>query len=195
MKTLRLLFVAVVLVAVLGACQKPVDDGSLPTEQAKGPIDTVQNWTVGDGLKLSERIAKGLAGMRGKGARVDEKGWRAYPGPSDCAGCTLVHYVVAINGESEKYEFLVKDGGKAVEGVNEGTKILLAGPAPRAPKAVTSVVPAGASPEGAASVAPPVPVAPAAPGSPPVPSSPPAPSAAAPAPSASPSGPAPTETK
>ncbi|MCL4233032.1 MAG: hypothetical protein KJ042_00775 [Deltaproteobacteria bacterium] len=195
MKTFRLLLVAIVAVAALGACQKPVDDGSLPAEQAKAPIDAVQNWPVGEGLKLSERIAQGLAGMRGKGARVDEKGWRAYPGPSDCAGCTLVHYVVAINGESEKYEFLVKDGGKSVEGVNEGTHLLLAGPAQRAPKPVPSVPPAGASPEGAAPVAPPVPAAPAAPGSPPAPSSPPVPPAAPAAPPASPSGPAPTETK
>ncbi len=177
LKTIRLLIVVAMFAIALGACQKPVDDGSLPAEQAKGPIDAVQNWSVGEGLKLSERIAQGIASMRGKGARVDEKGWRAYPGPSDCAGCALVHYVVAINGESEKYEFLVKDGGKAIEGINEGTKLLLAGPAPRAPKPAppSPVAPADNAP---GSTATPGATPAASPAAPPTPTAPPAPSAA-----------------
>jgi hypothetical protein len=165
------------VVLALAACQQAADDGSLPSDQAAGPIASVKNHTVTEGVTLFDRVSRAFASLRQKGVKVVENGWRAYPGPGDCPGCVAVHFVVTIDGTSEKYEFLVKDGGKTVEGLNEGAKALLEQPPPPAPKVappaegaapVEAAPPAAAPAEGAPPAEAPKP-AEAAPAVPPAP--------------------------
>lgn len=167
---------AALVVLALAACQKAADDGSLPSDQAAGPIASVKNHAVMEGVTLFDRVSRAFASLRQKGVKVVENGWRAYPGPGDCPGCVAVHFVVTIDGTSEKYEFLVKDGGKTVEGLNEGAKALLEPPPPPPAPPAEGAAPVEAAPPAAAPAegAPPAEAPKAAEAAPAVPPAPPA---------------------
>ena len=127
----NLIWIAILCLTLLVGCQKAPEEPTLPEAQAMPMIDVVKNFKLANEATVSQTLNRAIQSLKGRGVRIEEKGWRAYPGPEGCQNCAIVRYVVIISGDGEKYEFLVKDGGKTVEGMNPGTaRVLSVQPAP-----------------------------------------------------------------
>ena len=130
MKHVKTLAAVAILLFVFIGCQQQADDDALPAEQGDPLIQSVQAYKLESGMTINNTVQRAISSLKRRSIKVVENGWRAYPGPDGCPGCFQVHFVVTIGGDSEKYEFLVKDGGKLVEPLNEGTRVLMKPPPP-----------------------------------------------------------------
>jgi hypothetical protein len=134
----RVLSILLMVVVCFIGCQQKVDDGSLAPDDAKPYIDQVKGFELENGQTVKQNIDRAVASLRTKGVSIVENGWRTYPGPDFCGECKSVHYVITIDRTAEKFEFLLKDGGKTVEGQNDGTRALLTPPMPKKEPAAKS---------------------------------------------------------
>jgi hypothetical protein len=99
----------------------------LPDAQAAPLITAVQNYVLTNGLSVKGTLESGIKSLAAKGYKVTDEEWRAYPGPADCQNCNVVAFSAVVNNDKEVYEFLVRDGGKFVEGQSDSARIFFVG--------------------------------------------------------------------
>jgi hypothetical protein len=194
---LKFIGILAIVTLVFAACQPTAPAPTpLPADQAGPLIDQVQNFQLGNGVSIKINIDNAVKGLAARGQQMTDPAWNAYPGPANCQGCNLVVFTAAINQAKERYEFLTRNGGKVVEGYNDGAKMMFRlkpiankpaaptttpaglGQAPAAPGQAPAAAPAQAAKPGdkapAAPPAAPAPAAPAAPAANAKPAAPPA---------------------